>query len=579
MLHMLKMLHLLLLTTIFSLIRLSVCQSSILGPWEPCIPGNAALEINGTGSTAAGERGLVCAHFYVLLDPSDVPEDPHALRSPYIKLFVAKRLADSNMDDSGNTSFPFIFMNFGGPGGDCVDSLVKGAYKNLPASVLDSYDIITFDPRGVGSYVTGSLTCGFKEGFEYMDFVRSLFPSDQRARADYAATRYMTGDAFPSNKTQTEDYWKVWNAVLKQCQKTQGQLMQHMSTADVARDMEELRKQVGQERLNYYGLSYGTLLGATYANIFPNSTGLMVLDGNTDPVPWFNNTGLALAPRLGSDLATAQAFDHFLRLCGGDDYLPTSCIFNGGSYDQTRMKWNQIWTSMEKRGSLYAPLGRFLMNATYYETYDAAQLVSKILGSLRLNPEYENLAVLLQGIWLHLEDPEDSAKLTLPISSRDPTVPLNNVFSNLRYLAVICGESPMSHSKKAYLKQALEETPRSGLFSYPYSAQAYSPCAVWPVQSKFTYTGPWSKDTSNPLLVIGNTYDPSTPYTDSVAMAIDRLARARLLTIKEGTGHLLFGNSSPCAWDVVVAYFANGTVPAFGTSCSLDFVPFRPVIS
>jgi pimeloyl-ACP methyl ester carboxylesterase len=137
--------------------------------------------------------------------------------------------------------------------------------------------------------------------------------------------------------------------------------------------------------------------------------------------------------------------------------------------------------------------------------------------------------------------------------------------------AILCADSPNPRDPASYPAQAAFGYARSGGFG-PDTAWLSEPCATWPATDAAGYYGPWDRRTANPVLVVGNTYDPATPYQDSLIMAAE-LARARLLTVA-GYGHTALVNPSTCANDYEAGYFLTGALPPAGTVCQQDQRPF-----
>src|SRR5580700_5405220 len=191
-----------------------------------------------------------------------------------------------------------LFFNSGGPM-EQIDTLVANFAGFIPAAIAARYDIITFDPRGFG----------------YSTAVR-CFPTMA------AETRFLGGAAFgglplfPVGARQEAAFERTWARFDARCAQRNGSLLDHDTTADVARDMNLLREAAGAPALNYLGLSYGTGLGATYANLFPATTGHMILDGNLNPVAWTRPDGVPTFLGQGTDQASAATMRAFLDLCG-----------------------------------------------------------------------------------------------------------------------------------------------------------------------------------------------------------------------------------------------------------------------
>jgi pimeloyl-ACP methyl ester carboxylesterase len=254
------------------------------------------------------------------------------------------------------SSLGWLFLNGGGPEPDIAT--VVSAYPALPAAWRERYNIITFDPRGMG----------------YSTQVR-CYPTEA------AEATALGGLApLPAGKAQEDAYEKGFAKLDATCAADAGPLLDHDSTADTARDMNLLREAVGDPVLNYYGPSYGTLLGATYANLFPATTGRMVLDGNINPVTWTSgNSQVPAYSRLGAAQATGTVMNDFLELCGK---VPTAdCAFSAGTPAATTAKWDTLLRLVSEHpvnlGGTYA-LGGTQGTYTYEDVVDEASNLGKI---------------------------------------------------------------------------------------------------------------------------------------------------------------------------------------------------------
>ena len=190
-----------------------------------------------------------------------------------------------------------IFFNPGGPGG--AGTMQLPAFIGFwPKKLLRDYDIVSWDPRGSGA--STAVQC---------------FPSQAAESAFLGKYSF-----FPVGRGQQGAYIHRWREFGRICAARNGALLRHVSTADSARDLDLLRQALGQAKLNYLGISYGTFLGATYANLFPRRVGRLVLDGNVPPQAWTNggrpHPRLSTYLRMSSDKAAARAFAAFLRICG-----------------------------------------------------------------------------------------------------------------------------------------------------------------------------------------------------------------------------------------------------------------------
>jgi pimeloyl-ACP methyl ester carboxylesterase len=428
-------------------------------------------------------------------------------------------------------SLGWLFFNGGGPNPQV--STMSRVYPNLPAAWRERYNIITFDPRGMG----------------YSTQIR-CFPTE-------AAENALLGDlpVFPVGRKQQEAYDRAYAKLDARCARDAGPLLDHDSSADIARDMNLLREAVGDPVLNYYGASYGTLLGAIYANLFPASTGHMILDGNLNPVAW--STGNSQVPalvRLDSAQASEATMTAFLRLCG--EATTKACAFSAGTPAATAAKWNKLLCLVSRH-----PVNPGGQQGTY--TY--ADLVQSVdLGSVA---QWQSSAALLQQLWTAATRGKPSPT-PAPSAAPAPASPGPGYYQGVEQtLAIMCADSPNPRDPAAYAAAAA-----LGTFAPRYAWTTLG-CADWPAAAaQDRYTGPWNRPTASTILLLANTGDPVTAYQDSVAMSHD-LARARLLTV-DGYGHTTGSNPSTCAIDYAVSYTLTGALPAPGTVCQQSVIPF-----
>ncbi|MEU8651368.1 alpha/beta hydrolase [Streptomyces sp. NPDC048737] len=420
-----------------------------------------------------------------------------------------------------------LFFNPGGPGGPGTVGLPE-LYEKFPRELRDRYDIVSWDPRGVGESTA----------------VRCF------ATAEEAAARQTEVPPFPVGEREQRAFTAAHADLARRCEQRDPELLRHISTADTARDLELLRRATGQERLDYWGISYGTLLGATYANLFPERVGRLVLDGNVDPRAWVDR-GATGEPgpntflRLGSHVGSADTLEQFLGHCGRAPV--TECVFSAGSPAATRAKYHSLLRRLAKR-----PVGGW--------TY--ARTVSEVRGGLyTVHPGWAGIADTLQGLWDGRAPVETGATPAEPV--RYPGFEQS--------VAVLCAESPNPRSPDRYPALERRAVAEAGALG-SWWAWANEPCAGWPARAARAYTGPWDRPTAHPVLVVNSTHDPSTPYRSGRAMAME-LGRARLLTV-DGYGHTALDNPSACVGRHVVRYFLTGALPPVGVRCAQDLPPF-----
>jgi pimeloyl-ACP methyl ester carboxylesterase len=441
-----------------------------------------------------------------------------------------------------------LFVNYGGPE-EQIEPFVSG-FTSLPAQLRARYDIITFDPRGFG--FSTSVRC-FSSVTAENSFLASLPPFPVGAQQDAAWERtYAQFDA--------------------QCIQRNGSLLGHVTTADAARDMNLLRQAVGAPRLNYLGASYGTLLGAIYANLFPATTGHMVFDGAVDPVAWTSPAGmLPSSIRAGKDLATAAALHSYLDLCGQEPV--SACAFSAGAPAATEAKFATLEKILQQHPVNFGAPPQAI-------TY-ADLLTSIPLG----NPDqWQGAAVLLQQLWAGATSPSGTAAspaapapAPTDAASTAPADASGGVYTGAdQAYAVSCSDESDPRSVSDYAAAARLAGARAGGYGLFWAWQEEA-CAHWPTAVPDQYTGPWNRRTATTILVMSLTGDPVTPYQNGVAMTHD-LASARLLTI-DGFGHteLLNGNPSACAAHYEVSYLTTGALPTADAVCSQN--PPFPALS
>jgi len=425
-------------------------------------------------------------------------------------------------------SLGWLFINGGGPNPQV--STMSGVYPNLPAAWRERYNIIMFDPRGMG----------------YSTQIR-CFPTE-------AAESKLLGNlpVFPVGKAQEAAYERAYARLDARCASHAGLLLDHDSTADTARDMNLLREAVGDPALNYYGQSYGTLLGAIYANLYPASTGRIILDGNVNPVAWSTGTSqLPALVRLDSPQASQATMTAFLDLCG--KATTKACAFSAGTPAATTARWTKLLHLARKH-----PIRLGVRTYTYADT-----ITSVDLGSVA---QWQSDAALLQQLWTAAAGGKPRPPVPGPAPAPPPADP--GYYSGVeQQLAIMCADSPNPRHPAAYAAAAA-----LGTFAPRYAWTTLG-CADWPAAAaRDRYTGPWNRRTATTILLLANTGDPVTAYQDSVAMSHD-LARARLLTV-DGYGHTTGANPSTCAIDYAVTYTLTGALPAPGTVCQQNATPF-----
>ncbi|MGW4059562.1 alpha/beta hydrolase [Amycolatopsis sp. NPDC004747] len=400
-----------------------------------------------------------------------------------------------------------IFANPGGPGS-------SGRFAPALTPALHArFDIVGFDPRGVGA--SSKIHC-------FTD--PSQLEVLQRALGTFPLTRAAEQQQIADTRTVTD-----------LCEQNAGPLANHLSTGTIARDLDRLRAAFGEPKLRYYGKSYGTYLGETYANLFPGRVGSMALDAVDDPVRW--STGAApMSYRLQGFSDAPRALESFLTACGA------RCTFD----------YDAILDRLE-RGPITVtdPAGR----QTVVTYQSAIARIHDYLTDARSAPQ---LAAFLRA----LADPASPA----PATQGGPP----DIDSLLGGGATLCSDAANPRDPAVWWDYA-RRADRIGRGFGRFDVYKTLPCASWEVTDPGRYAGPWNRPTAPILLLANRQGDLETPYAG--AQRTERLlANARLLTL-DTYGHGARGKSA-CIDDRLDGYFTTGALPAPATLCALDHDPF-----
>jgi len=478
---------------------------------------------------AAQRERVSCANHPVPLDH----REPHGEK---ITIALMKSPATDPAARIGS-----LFINPGGPGGAGLRYAGFGSSFFQP-EVLRRFDLIGFDPRGVGR--STPLRC-----FETEEEAAAVFGR----MAPVPVTRTEIRDTMAA----TEDYTDA-------CRRTAGPLLRHMSTEDVARDLDLLRRGVGDKALTFVGFSYGTLLGATYANVFPKQSRALVLDGNVDPA-------LRTSNGVEYDRQRAQGFelalDAFLRRCDADG---PKCAYSDGD---PRAKFDEVRDAL-REAPVTLPTGEVVTHASY---------IGRVSGDLYAPARFPALAAWLQAVHGVLRPSAATSAQQAP----EPVAPLPNrhgladvhvglpgdaeYLSDDSYFGVNCTDKPFPRVPGLFPPLAAKWERESPTFGRQQAAADLLTCATWPVPRPDRYAGPWHRKTLNPVVVVGNYYDPATRYRFSQQMA-RQLGNARLITV-DAFGHCILGKSAG-ADTAVTDYLVRLEAPAEGQVFQPDTQPF-----
>jgi len=465
-----------------------------------------------------------------------VPINPARPQLGTVELALMRRAADNP-----DTRIGSLFLNPGGPGGSGY-ALPKAMKSYLSADVLSRFDLIGFDPRGVGR--SSPVRCfTTQEDLDALNARISAIP--------------LTEEQERSTSAAYGDYGRA-------CAQLGGPLLDHMSTEYVARDLDLLRAGVGDAQLNFLGFSYGTLIGATYANLFPQNARAIVMDGNVDP-------RLRTTNGLEYDRQRTESFelvlDEVLTQC--DLAGPAACAFSGDA----KAKFTELRETAERDGTLRFPA----LSPDWRMTFEAfTNFMSRAVYNQTI--DLPTVAILLQSAFDALHPSGTQARtaatpaITLPANAFDPVVdalPDSPYTGDDSYAAVNCADKLFLHWPGLVPPIADAWDRAMPTFGRGLAWGDPGVCVQWPFAARWAdrYTGPWNRRTPNPVLLVNNTHDPATRHTFAQRMST-QLGNARLVTV-EAIGHTILGRSA-CADRIATDYLINLAVPAKGTVCQPD---------
>lgn len=427
-----------------------------------------------------------------------------------IKLAVIRRLADDGKPLGS------LLTNPGGPGASGYDMIADSAFFAVTKSLARVYNAVGFDPRGVGR--STAVKC-----FDSADMNKYLFDIPSAPRNSDAWKAELTA----ANKT-----------FVSACEANSNGILKYITTDNAARDMDLMRGVLGDKKLNYLGYSYGTFLGATYAKLFPERVGRFVLDGAIDPSV------------SGLDVSTTQAlgFESALRAYMANCLTTSNCPYKG-----------TLDRALGDLGTLLASVDKDPITNSDGRRLGADTLVTAIVTAMYSKDNWEYLTQALSAA--EEGDPSVAFDLADFYYNRNASGKfLDN--STEAFNAYNCMDYPVDHNaadKAASKKLIAEKAPTIA----PYWG-GVDICDVWP----FPATGVREKITADgaaPIVVLGTTNDPATPYAWSKSLAA-QLSSGVLLT-REGEGHTGFNKGNSCIDKAVIAYFTQGTVPEDGLVC------------
>jgi pimeloyl-ACP methyl ester carboxylesterase len=425
-----------------------------------------------------------------------VPLDYDAPDGEQIEIYAARSPATGDRKGA-------LFVNPGGPGAGAAE-LAEVLPLILPSEITEHFDIVGIDPRGVGG--STPIDCGGD------------------------ATELYAVDPTIEDADDEAALLERSQAYVDDCAAEYPDLLPHVGTRDVARDMDAVRAAMGDEQLSYLGLSYGTAIGQVYADLYPERVRSMVLDGVVELGP----SGLELAAEQAAGFETALG--RFVEDCDADD----DCAVHGEALEAVE----DVLALAEEPGGIPAP--------------DADRPAGPGEANLWLG-----LALYSEVRWGQLGDALADARDgdgSGLVSLADDYIGLGDFEI---YFAVNCMDYAWPTGDPDAFLSAAEDAAETAPHFGEAIVNDYIRCVDWPVLP--TPLQPITAPSSPPILVISTTGDPATPYEGGVAVA-KQLENGILIT-NEGDGHTVVADRKGCIDDLVTAYLVDDVVPEDGTRC------------
>ena len=422
-----------------------------------------------------------------------------------------------------------LFLNPGGPGGSGVNfALFFGPFAQFVwGPVANQYDIVGFDPRGIAR--STPLRC---------------FGNERQA------VQVFPPFPFPFTEDEIDLFVPGDELFIDQCDKRGNKVLEHMSTANVARDMDHMRELFGNEKLNYVGISYGTFLGQTYANMFPDNVGAFVIDAVLDPIAWSNlGADVPFSTSLRSDVGALDTLDEFLRQC--DAAGPGNCALAPNASDRLdalleTLRAGPILIVDPATGQSFPYFYSFAVVDLLVGLYNPAGYAEMAEFAALIESQASPAAIGMQ--WAEMQE-----AVGLVNKRGFPNYP--NFVEGFPGVACVDTFNPdIGH--QGWFDAGKEATGSYGIFGEAWT-WASEPCILWEFEDEDIYTGPYDAVTANPVLVIGNLYDPATRYEGAQA-ARGLLPNSALLSVDE-PGHASLGISG-CAGFLTGLYLEDPSI-------------------
>ena len=505
--------------------RLLACAVALTAGALAAAPGGALARSHqpagaGLDWTPCGEEGAECA-------TAVVPADYDRPNGKQLHIGVARSPAIDAKHRIGS-----LFFNFGGPGAPTTDYIEANGQSpdNFMHLLNQRFDLVGMDPRGTGKS-DGLIDCKVDQETQgiYSEPVPTPFSLDVPA--------LVRKDA----------------AYVRRCVALNQAILPYASTANVARDMDKLRRAVGDDKLTYLGFSYGSFLGATYASLFPGKMRALVLDGLVDADQYIHRPMQGLIDQTG---AFERELGRFFQACAADQ---VACSGFGGKDP------HEAYDALIDRASATPILAPGYASDPRPVTGDDVRFAA--FAELYSKSAWGDLALALAQA-----DHGDASALRRMVDEdwygRDPDTGAFDPGSDA-YFALSAIEQRYRGGNVPLYLQAGDNC--WGQFDHFWVNCGYVELnfSFWPIRARDVFGGPFHvpRSAATPLLV-NTTYDPATPYRGGLRLA-HQLGNARLLT-QVGDGHTAYGGSSACIDTAVEAYLIDRVLPPVGKRCAQD---------
>ncbi|KAH7329760.1 Alpha/Beta hydrolase protein [Rhizoctonia solani] len=436
-----------------------------------------------------------------------------------------------------------LFMNPGGPGGSGLEAM-QGPFGDLMMqSSGGQYDVVSWDPRGVGQSTPRTTCFGtFREEAAFWE--RTFVRFGLEARDNF--TSQVDLNEFYE---QVDEVDNILTSFGEQCVAHNPNAFQYVGTAAVVRDMVAMHDTIesAEKPINFWGISYGTVIGSYFVNMFPERVGRVVIDGVVDPTYWANRPA---HQQMGIAFESSdEAFDGFAAACAKAG--PSRCAI--AVQNSTQASVSQ-WT-------------RDLINAAY--DYRRATGRTARLSSADIRGLYE------PSNWSDMAQKLKEAADFLRNTTRRPRNEFGTTEqpSMFAYEAVTCADAQDAGNTttKDVFDFVVEVTRQVSHMFGPVSTALISGtyCHRWPVRAVERYTGPWNNTLSNPILVIGNVADPITPFKSAKNIA-DALGGSAILIEQDDYGHSSLAMHSNCTTSALEQYFLYNRLPEKDEFCGTN---------